>query len=147
MGIATVSDKAEILMDKFKRLLINTAITEFACEVIWIYSFLLLGTLRWLIRMIGRRLLLSNKSFGFSSHLLNLVAFSKGRGWVELGRILHGIGILDILGVPGILAYLFVILILCIFAFVLNITYNLLSCKVSNLFMRQLAPIFAFLLP
>ena len=131
-------------MDKFKRLLINTAITEFACEVIWIYSFLLLGTLRWLAGLIGCRLLLSNKSFGFSSHLLNLVAFRKGRGWVELGRILHVSGIL---GIFGILAYLFVILILCIFAFVLNITYNLLSCKVSNLFMRQLAPIFAFLLP
>ena len=142
MGIATVSDKAEILMDKFKRLLINTAITEFACEVIWIYGFLLLGTLRWLIRLIGRRLLLSNKSFGFSSHLLNLVAFGKGRRWVELGCILHVSSVLD-----ALLAYLLVSLSLCIFAFVLNITYNLLSCKVSNLFMRQLAPIFAFLLP
>ena len=63
MGIATVSDEAEILMDKFKRELINTAITEFACEVIWIYGFLLLGTLRWLVGTRRRDLLLSNKIF------------------------------------------------------------------------------------
>lgn len=126
-------------MDKFKRLLINTTIAEFACEVIWIYRFLLLITLRGLTMLSWSLFLLSNKSFGFSSHLLNLVAFSKR--WVQLRRILHIITFL------AVLDYLFVILILYILAFVLNITNNLLSCKVSNLFMRQLASILSFLLP